>query len=139
MTNLLSGDARLVPMTPYECWQQLEAADQIARVVWSSQDGPAIVPVNYAVSDGAVWFQISPHSALGRDGDGQRILVEVDHGDPATHAGWSVVVTGVAEYIDAENVPDILRELKVWPSGPRSVSVRVEPDEVTGRRLMPGR
>ena len=139
MTNLHSGDARLVRMTRYECWQQLEVADQIARVVWSGQGGPAIVPVNYAVSDGAVWFQISPDSALGRDCEGQRILVEVDHADPATHAGWSVVITGVAEYIDAEDVPDILRNLQVWPSGPRSVCVRVDPDEVSGRRLTPRR
>ena len=97
------------------------------------------MPVNYALSDGAVWFQISPDSALGRDCEGQRILVEVDHADPATHAGWSVVITGVAEYIDAEDVPDILRNLQVWPSGPRSVCVRVDPDEVSGRRLTPRR
>jgi hypothetical protein len=139
MSNLQSGDARLVMMTPYECWQQLEAPDQIARVVWTGPDGPAIMPVNYAVSDGAVWFQISPGSALGKDGDGQRMLVEVDHGDPATHAGWSVVVTGVAEYIASEDVPDILGRLQVWPSGPRSLCVRVDPDDVTGRRLTPGR
>jgi hypothetical protein len=139
MTSLHSGDARLVRMTPHECWQQLNGADQIARVVWSGPDGPAIAPVNYAVSDGAVWFQVSSHSALGGECEGQRILVEVDQADPATHEGWSVIVTGTAEGIPTEKVPDILRGLQVWPNGPRNLCVRVDPEKVTGRRLMPRR
>ncbi|WP_372736332.1 pyridoxamine 5'-phosphate oxidase family protein [Nocardioides sp.] len=139
MTQTPSGDARMVQMTPYECWQQLDGDNQIARVVWAGQDGPAIIPVNYAVSDGALWFQISHDSELGRGGTGQRVLVEVDHADPASHAGWSVVITGTAAFIDAVEAPDILRDLRVWPSGPRSVCVRVDPDEVSGRRLMPRR
>ncbi len=137
MTNLRSGDARLVRMTPYECWQQLDGSDPIARVVWSRETGPSIVPVNYVVSAGALWFQVSADSALGRECEGQRILIEADHADSATHAGWSVVVSGVAELVDTKDAANVLRDLQVWPSGPRSVCVRLHPDEVQGRRLLP--
>jgi nitroimidazol reductase NimA-like FMN-containing flavoprotein (pyridoxamine 5'-phosphate oxidase superfamily) len=137
MTNRHTGDARLVAMSPYECWQQLDDAGLIARVVWLANGRPAIVPVNYTVADGALWFQINAESQLGRNAEGQRLLVEVDHADAATHAGWSVVVAGVADYVDIDDAPDVVNRLEVWPRGPRNVFVRVEPDEVTGRRLVP--
>jgi hypothetical protein len=48
-----------------------------------------------------------------------------------------VIVTGVAQNVDADDVPGYLGELQVWPRGPRTTFVRVHPDEITGRRLMP--
>ena len=37
--------------------------------------------------------------------------------------------------LDVLDVPDMLVDMRVWPNGIRSVFVRVEPDEITGRRL----
>ena len=66
-------------------------ADRLVR-----PDGPAIVPVNFTVADGFLWFQTRPDSRLAHECGDQQVLVEVDQVDPATHTGWSVVVTGVA-------------------------------------------
>jgi hypothetical protein len=139
MDTTHSGDARIAALSPYECWQLFEEglAVGVARVVWSGPDGPAIVPVNYTVADGAVWFQTSPDSRLARECRDQRVLVEVDHADPQTHGGWSAVAAGVATIIEPADVPDILGDLRVWPRGPHHIAVRVEPDELSGRRLLP--
>ena len=129
------GQSRLVELAPYECWQLLEQPVRIARVVWTLDGAPAIVPVNYTVADGALWFQTTPGSRLAQECPGRRILVEIDSVDPAAQSGWSVIVAGVAESVDAVDVPDILGGLQVWPRGHRPVFVRVEADQVTGRRL----
>jgi uncharacterized protein len=132
------GDVRLDSLSRYDSWQlvtQAASSDGVARVVWSGPDGPAIVPVNYTVADGFIWFQTTEGSRLARECSGQQVLVEVDQVDPASHTGWSVVVTGVATCLPSAADPGLLSNLVVWPSGPRQVLLRVEPDEVTGRRL----
>ena len=137
-----AGDARLEALSRYECWQLVTDAagpDGIARVVWTTPDGPAIVPVNYTVADGFVWFQTATGSRLAQEACNQRLLVEVDHVDVATHTGWSVVLAGAATCREVANDRGLLGEtLLVWPSGVRDVLFMVEPEEITGRRLRPG-
>jgi uncharacterized protein len=131
------GDVRLEVLSSYDCWQLVSAAggpDGIARVVWSGAEGPAIVPVNYTVADGYVWFQTTPESRLAQACD-STVLVEVDHVDPASRTGWSVVVTGAATCLGSGEDPGLLGDLQVWPRGTRQLLVRVEPSELTGRRL----
>ena len=121
-------------LVAYDCWSLLEDAD-IARIAWQSVDGIGLVPINYAVADGALWFRTDKSSVLARECGGQPVVVEVDQVDPETDAGWSVVIRGTAELIDVLDVPDMLVEMRVWAGGPRSLFIRIEPDQVTGRRL----
>ena len=133
-----AGAVRLEPLNRYDCWQLVTDAagpDGIARIVWSGPDGPAIVPMNFTVADGFLWFQTTPGSRVARECCDQRVLVEVDQVDPASHTGWSVVVTGVATCLPPAADPGILGSLLVWPHGPRELLLKVEPDELTGRRL----
>ena len=127
-------DNRIATLVAYDCWTLLEQAE-IARVAWQGPDGVAIVPVNYAVVDGGLWFRTDPGSALARQCEGRRVVVEVDRIDSTTRGGWSVVVAGVAELVDAMDVPDMLVGMQIWPSGPRSLFIRVDAAEVSGRRL----
>ena len=132
------GEVRLEPLSRYDCWRLVTGAagpDGIARVAWTGPAGPAIVPVNYAVADGFIWFQTTAGSRLARECCDQKVLVEVDQVDLASHTGWSVVVTGMATCLPTASDPGILSDLVVWPSGPRQLLLRVEPDELTGRRL----
>jgi hypothetical protein len=134
------GGARIETLSTYDCWQLVTVAggpEGIARVVWSGPDRPAIVPVNYTVADGFVWFQTSPGSRLAQECCSQEVLVEVDHVDPARRTGWSVIVRGTATCLSAADDPGILGDLQVWPSGARQLLVKVEPDELSGRRLRP--
>lgn len=125
---------RLAPLTAYDCWSLLPEAE-IARVAWQGPDEIGLVPVNYAVVDGSLWFRTDADSSLARDCGGRPVVVEVDRVDPATHAAWSVVVRGTAELVDVLDVPDMLVDMRVWPGGERSLFVRVEPVRLTGRRL----
>jgi uncharacterized protein len=128
------AEGRLATLLSYDCWSLLESA-HLARVAWNGSEGVAVLPVNYAVVAGAVWFRTIPESRLARECGGQRVVIEVDQIDPVRRAGWSVVVVGTAELVDAQDVPDMLVGLEAWPEGPRSVFVRIDVHDVSGRRL----
>jgi uncharacterized protein len=126
---------RLADLSAYDYWALLES-EEIARIAWIGREGVAVVPVNYTLGAGALWCRTSPDTALARECGGERIVIEVDHLEPATRSGWSVVVSGVAELVDAADVPEMQADLYVWPAGARSLFVRVEPVDVTGRKLL---
>lgn len=135
MDNIRERTGQLAAMTPYDCWSMLEGR-HVGRVAWSRADtAPGIVPVNLRVMNGAIWFRTAPSSALATEGVGTLVSVEVDEVDLSSRSGWSVVVEGIATPVDDEQVPDLVHALQVWPAGDRSVHVRVEPLQVTGRRL----
>jgi uncharacterized protein len=129
-----ASTARLASLMAYDCWALLENAE-IARVAWQSESGVAMVPVNYRVEDGAVWFRIDPASTLAREVGGARVVLEVDQVEPQSRTGWSVIVVGTAELVDYLDAPDVLVDMQVWAPGPHPLFVRVNASEVTGRRL----
>jgi nitroimidazol reductase NimA-like FMN-containing flavoprotein (pyridoxamine 5'-phosphate oxidase superfamily) len=136
MNTTYGPTPRLVELSAFDCWHLLESAE-IARVAWNGPRGVALVPVNYAVADGALWFRTTPYSQLARECDGQWVAVEVDALDSEKRSGWSAVIRGVAEVLPADEVPEHLADYQVWPSGPRHLFIRVDPVEVTGRKLLP--
>ena len=89
----------------------------------------AIVPMNFTVADGFIWFQTASDSSLARECADQEVLVEVDQVDPVNRTGWSVVVTGVATCLPPEHDPGLLADLQVWPQGPRDLLLKVEPQQ----------
>ena len=99
-------------------------------------DGPVAVPVNIAVSDGAVVVRTAAYSAMAREVDDSRVALEVDDLDHETRTGWSVLVRGVARVL-FEPAPEDAPT--AWPTGSKSATVRVRPTKVTGRRLAPPR
>jgi nitroimidazol reductase NimA-like FMN-containing flavoprotein (pyridoxamine 5'-phosphate oxidase superfamily) len=129
---------RLEALNRYDSWQLLSEAggdEGIARVVWCSPNGPAIVPVNFVVADGSLWFQVAAESRLARECPGQPVLVEVDHVGAPSRTGWSVIVRGTATTMHTSDDPGRLGDLQVWPHGDRQRLVQVEADDITGRRL----
>jgi nitroimidazol reductase NimA-like FMN-containing flavoprotein (pyridoxamine 5'-phosphate oxidase superfamily) len=124
----------IATLVAYDCWALLEEAE-VARIAWRSGDGIGLVPVNYVVVDGALWFRTDAESELARGCGGQSVVVEVDHVDTESGDGWSILVHGVPELIDVLDVPDMVVEMRVWAGGPRTQFIRIEPDRVTGRRL----
>ncbi|MFC7493571.1 MULTISPECIES: pyridoxamine 5'-phosphate oxidase family protein [unclassified Nocardioides] len=134
MNTTTSTPTPPVALTAYDCWGLLED-EEIARIAWAGPDGVAIVPVNYTVSDGALWFRTQPYTTLARRCTHGTVTLEVDHLDRRTRAAWSVVVTGTAERVPVQDVPDHLVGMEIWPAGPASLFIRVTPHEVTGRRL----
>lgn len=121
---------------PAECARLLRGG-VVGRVAVCTPQGPHVVPVNYSVVDGAVVIRTSPTSVLAAHGRGARLAFEIDHVDYPDHEGWSVVVKGIGEVLEAEQVRHVEQVWppRPWASGDRDLFLRIEPAELTGRRL----
>jgi hypothetical protein len=106
-----------------------EAVGRIAFV--DDHEAPAVHPVNYAVVDDVVVFRTDP--GLAQRLRGRPVSFQVDRVDTYRRVGWSVLVRGRAELVDADRLAD--SPVEPWAPGDRSASVRIVPTELTGRRL----
>jgi len=99
---------------------------------------PLILPVNFAVDGRSLVFRTGRGSKLAAAIMEQAVCLEVDAFDTLEHAGWSVLVRGIAEeVVDAAQI-EHFDTLPVMPwSRPdlRSHWVRILPQEVSGREL----
>lgn len=124
-------------LTREECMELLEGG-VVARVAVATPVGPRIVPLNYAMHDGAVVFRTSPYSELGTYGSNTDLALEIDNLDYDRHQGWSVVVLGRGHVIDD---PDEVRAIRAswdptpWAGGQRRLYLRLPIRQITGRRL----
>lgn len=126
----------LVEMSPEEARARL-STHGVGRIAVTGDDGPAIVPVNYQMVDGALVFRTGPGSAPALS-IGTRVAFEVDHIDDALSQGWSVLVVGSAVRVtDPDTVRDLTERTHSgpWAGGDRALWVRIEPDRITGRRI----
>ncbi|MGW3944345.1 pyridoxamine 5'-phosphate oxidase family protein [Streptomyces phaeochromogenes] len=125
----------------HECLRRL-AKVPIGRIVHTRQALPAVLPVNFGLDDdGSVLLRTSAVSELVRAIDGTVVAFEADEVDAATHAGWSVVVTGSAAVVTDPAERERLARTgpRSWAPSPEEVFVRIEPELVAGRELVGGR
>jgi nitroimidazol reductase NimA-like FMN-containing flavoprotein (pyridoxamine 5'-phosphate oxidase superfamily) len=124
-------------INPLEC-RDLLASHQVARVAVCTPDGPQIVPVNYVVDEDSVVFRTAPYGVLGRHAWKGRVAVEIDHIDPFTRSGWSVVAAGRGHLAEDAEELALLRAFhnpQPWAAGSRLLYVRVVWDRLTGRHV----
>jgi nitroimidazol reductase NimA-like FMN-containing flavoprotein (pyridoxamine 5'-phosphate oxidase superfamily) len=120
---------------------QLISRGGIGRIAYSSRSGPAVLPVNYALRDGAVVFRTAAHSALdedlrtGIDGAEYKVAFEIDDIDMVKQLGWSVLIQGPAHHVTAAERDAVLKGVEAWAPGERELFVRIVPSRITGRRI----
>lgn len=130
-----SGSPTVDELSRQECLELLGRA-VVGRVVFTVNALPAVIPVNFAVTDGAVLFRTRARSRLARAADGSVLAMEADHIDVATRSGWSVVGTGVAEIVDdPQEAQAVSRLVQPWVPDPTEVAVRLPLTVLTGRRI----
>jgi nitroimidazol reductase NimA-like FMN-containing flavoprotein (pyridoxamine 5'-phosphate oxidase superfamily) len=120
----------------------LIAPGGIGRIAYLSRFGPTVLPVNYALQDGAVVFRTAENGPLDEDlrtgiADADYIVAfEIDSIDLAARGGWSVLIQGPAHHVTGAD-RDAVREAGVesWAPGDRELFVRIVPSRVTGRRV----
>jgi len=122
---------RLIDLEVDECWA-LAAARPVGRIAWSGASGPTVLPVNFTVNGTSVLVRTTAYSEVARECDDSPMAFEVDDIDPADRTGWSVLLRGRGHL---EYGPGQGDEPEVWLSGPRSLRLRIDVTEVTGRRL----
>ena len=128
---------RLSPLTATECFALLND-DEVGRLIFVDDIGPAALPVNYAIDGESVVFRIEHSSkqfALER-----ALAFEVDKIDRSLHSGWSVLVRGTAQELAMDEVAALVRRVttafpRPWAEGVHSVWMKLTPTDVTGRRL----
>ena len=130
-----ASEATLETLSERECRSHL-AAGGVGRFVFTTRRGPVAVPVNYRMAEGDIVFRTAEETSLTEVSDTEPVSFEVDRIDDAMSEGWSVLVTGRVRRVS----PDELRRFETlgvepWAGGERPVSLRLEPREVTGRRI----
>ncbi|KRC50305.1 MULTISPECIES: pyridoxamine 5'-phosphate oxidase family protein [unclassified Nocardioides] len=122
-----------------ECLRLLALA-RVGRIVYADDRGPVALPVNFRMDGSTVLFRVSPAGDLHRWLDGATVAFEVDRLDDFHQTGWSVLVRGTSAYVDSEDLPSLRSERPLpWARGLRPVTVRVQPTQITGRRLVDDR
>ncbi|MFH8618691.1 helix-turn-helix domain-containing protein [Streptomyces sp. NPDC017979] len=130
-------DAELRVLDEGEC-RELLATGGVGRIAVTTSEGPAVVPVNYAVSGDRIVFRTAPGTVPAAAADTE-VAFEVDRIDDAFSSGWSVLVVG-----DAQGVtdPELVRALEEhaddlsWAGGDRSLWLEIVPRRVSGRRIV---
>ncbi len=121
-----------------ECWELLAQA-RVGRLGVLVDSGPEIYPVNFVVDREALVFRTGPGTKLRGLDRSPAVCLEVDEISATERTGWSVLVKGAAhEITDVEEERRAASlDLDLWVVGDRARWVRIQPREVTGRRLRP--
>ena len=114
----------------------------IGRIAYASRFGPAVLPVNYALQDGAVVFRTAADGPLDEDlrtgitDADYKVAFEIDSIDLTTRQGWSVLIQGPAHHVTGPEREDAFRAcVEPWAPGIRELLVRIVPSRITGRRI----
>lgn len=113
----------------------------LGRIVFTQDALPAIRPVNHLLHHGEVIIRTHEGATLAtlteqEDVEGVVVAYEADSIDPATHCGWSVVVTGYCRLVtDPDDLAHYQALLHPWSDHQMTHALRIRPDLVTGLRL----
>lgn len=116
-----------------ECFALL-ATRRIGRVGLSVRGLPAIFPVNYRLLGTDVVFATGAGLKLKAAHAKEVVAFEVDDVDEDARTGWSVLVVGLAEPLDHAAV-QLRVAMDPWPAGDRTHLVRINGDNICGRRI----
>lgn len=136
--TVVEGRTWLEVIPRAECWD-LIGAQPIGRVSILVDGLPEIYPINHVVDGFTVVFRTDPGNKLRGLVHSPMVCFEVDGIDPKEHRGWSVVVKGRAVQLDTAAAITRVAGLLVspWAQGEKSHWIRIEPLEITGRRIRP--
>jgi uncharacterized protein len=130
-------DNGLELLTEEEC-RALLGTESVGRIAVSVGALPGIFPVNYVVVDDDIVFLTGEGLKLRAALENTVVGFEVDSLDRALDYGWSVLVVGVAREVSAEE-QERLGPVRVspWAGGDRTHMVRIHPEMISGRRIVP--
>jgi uncharacterized protein len=118
------------------CWALLRS-HEVGRLAVLIADRPEIFPINYVVDHGTVVFRTAEGTKLAASVLGQAVAFEVDGYDGGSGEAWSVVIKGRA--VEIERMQELFDAVELplfpWHAAPKPRFVRIEPDELSGRRF----
>jgi hypothetical protein len=127
----------VVVLSEDECMELLVGRN-LGRFAYTDDEGPVVIPVNFAVADSTILIATSPHTELAQHARSTSAAFEVDDIDVERHSGWSVLVRGRTEVLEYDDLPSPNTARPApWAEGVRTLYLRIVPRSISGRRLLP--
>ena len=139
MRELATDRAGLEILHLGDCYGLL-ASVPVGRIGFLAGGEVVMLPVNFLLDGQDVVFATGAGAKLSAVEVGHYVGFEADSYDAATGAGWSVVVSGLAEIVDSDAEAERLDALGLVSWGGAvdgRVWVRIRPASVSGRRIPP--
>jgi len=131
------GHGSITELSDDECLALLETTT-VGRIAFVDGQGQQLVPVNFALMDGAIYFRTLPDGFLAQLARGHDdVAFGVDHQD-VFRDGWNVTVRGSAREVeDRATINQVLsnHRLKPWAGGVRPLVIKISPASIAGRRV----
>ena len=128
--------AGMTELDQSDCWALLRSAE-VGRLAISIMNRPDIFPINFIVDHGTVVFRTAEGTKLAGAVLNQAVAFEIDGYDAASGEAWSVVMKGPA--VEIERMHELFEATELplfpWHAAPKHRFVRIEPEELTGRRF----
>jgi nitroimidazol reductase NimA-like FMN-containing flavoprotein (pyridoxamine 5'-phosphate oxidase superfamily) len=122
-------------LSPAECRRLLPDA-AIGRLAVPTPTFPTLEPVAFAVVEGELVVAVRAGSAGDAVAPGTVVAFEADALDPDRREGWSIVVKGAVEELDADVVPLVAPALGPWPMGPSDRLLLIRSEQISGQRVV---
>lgn len=117
---------------------RLIAAVETGRLAVIADGRPRIVVLNHRSDDGDIQFRtVDTSLAAEITADGAvPAEFEVDGGLAVAESGWSVIARGtLRRETDPDRIAAARSHLRTWAGGDRDVVLRLDVEELTGRRV----
>ncbi|MFI9025198.1 DUF1918 domain-containing protein [Streptomyces sp. NPDC053560] len=126
---------RLRELGREECLR-LVSSHGVGRLALSTDEGPQVLPVNYALVDDAIVYRAAPGTVTA-SAAGKLAAFQVDHIDEAMSRGWSVLMVGPARLVTGQAGEELAARAPSlpWAGGDRPLWVSIKPLRVSGRRI----
>lgn len=127
----------MTELTLDDCLELLRT-HEAGRIALTTPAGLRIFPVNYALHGDAVVFRTLPYGEIANNAQDAEVAFQIDHLDPVTRHGWSVLAVGKAHRVTD---PDEVRAIREggdptpWADGQRILYFRLDWTTLTGRQL----
>jgi nitroimidazol reductase NimA-like FMN-containing flavoprotein (pyridoxamine 5'-phosphate oxidase superfamily) len=115
----------------------LMASVRLGRIAVTMGALPAVFPVNFEMRGGDIYFRTGAGTKMRTAVERAIVAFEVDQFDETAQTGWSVLVVGQSEVVSPQDAE--FSEVAAHPlaGGDRHNLVRIRPELVSGRRLIP--
>jgi len=138
----MSADESTMHVIPADECYRLLGTHEIGRLGLNAEHFPMIVPVNYAMDGTTIVIRTQAGTMLAA-AQHANVAFEVDEVDRRTRSGWSVLVRALAEEVGERHRDDLVARTRAtgvepWAPGERGHWLRLIPQEISGRRIVPG-
>jgi nitroimidazol reductase NimA-like FMN-containing flavoprotein (pyridoxamine 5'-phosphate oxidase superfamily) len=124
-------------LTAAECRRLLPTAP-VGRLAVPTPNFTTLEPVAFAVVEGELVVAVRAGSAGDAIAPGTVVAFEADVLDPANRGGWSIVVKGPVEDLDADVVALVRPSLAPWPVATTDRLLLIRSERITGQRVVSG-